>query len=93
MSAMADSCDVEVNSHIQHFLDRLPGSLRLERVLELTLKDPQAALAVLLDVKRAVEAEQRKAQALYQLSQIQAACSDAAHLDPVVPVVESRVLM
>lgn len=78
MSQPTDRIDLEMDSHIATFLERLPAELGLERVLELSLKDPKHALAVLLEVRAALEREKRKAYILGALQETIASSRTAA---------------
>ncbi|MFN8389232.1 MAG: hypothetical protein U0136_02975 [Bdellovibrionota bacterium] len=68
-----DCCDFEVDTHINYFLERLPETLHVERVLELTLDDPAHALKVLIEVRDALVQERHKAQVLLRLKAMQTA--------------------
>ena len=76
--------DTEVDSHIALFIERLPQTIGLERVMNLSLENPQATLAVLLEVRAAIEAEKKKAQALYTLKRTPMYAAAPSH-SPTVP--------
>ena len=70
----------ELQSHINFFLSQLPVNLGLERVINLDLSNPAAALNTLLEVRSNLEAERKKAQALSALHLANSAIlSSAAH--------------